>query len=88
MCIYIDIASNTRKKNSCIFQGNCFGKLLRPRTQQGDLANFRTRISRLGDQRLIRLATASPFTSTKVKNSLVLTRTCPPVLIESAKILL
>lgn len=27
MCIYINIASNTRKKNSCIFQGNRFGKL-------------------------------------------------------------
>lgn len=69
MCIYINIASNTGKKNYCIFQRNRFGKLLCPRTQHGDLANFRTRISRLGDQRLIRLATASPFTSTKVKNS-------------------
>lgn len=68
MCIYINIASNTRKKILAFFREivseNCSAQ-----EHNIDLANFRTRISRLGDQRLIRLATASPFTSTKVKNS-------------------
>ena len=67
MCIYINIASNTRKKILEFFREivseNCSAQ------EHNNLANFRTRISRLGDQRLIRLATASPFTSTKVKNS-------------------